>query len=74
MDENQLLVSHDELRAVLRMALRELRRLQPGNTDLPVVRMIRDVLTDTRGVAERYRDCEFSDDRICAPAPWPSIP
>jgi hypothetical protein len=70
MDENELLASHHELRGVLRMALRELRRLQPEKADLPVVRKSRDVITDARGVAERYRDCEFSGERICARTPW----
>lgn len=49
------------------MVLRELRRLQPVQADLPVIRKIRDVLTDAREVAERYREGEFSDEGISAP-------
>lgn len=52
---DELLASHDDLRAALRLAVRELRKLNPGKADLPTLTKLRDVLTQARGVAERFR-------------------
>ena len=46
-----LLRSHEELRAALRIAGSEIRRLNFGRADTPVLRLLRRVLRESRAVA-----------------------
>jgi hypothetical protein len=46
-----LLWSHDELRAALRVAGNEIRKLNFGRSDSPVLKLLRRVLRESRAVA-----------------------
>ncbi len=52
MAKSDLLRSHDELRAALRLAGAEIRKLNFGRSDSPVLKMLRRVLRDAREVAK----------------------
>ena len=43
--------SHDELRAALRVAGKEIRKLNFGRADTPVLKLLRRVLRESRAVA-----------------------
>lgn len=51
----ELLLSHDELRAAVILAGREIRRLNFGQKDIPVLPILRPMLRESREVAKRYR-------------------
>ncbi len=52
MAQNELLRSHDQLRAALRVAAREISRLSFGKRDSRVQALIRTVLKEARGIAK----------------------
>lgn len=47
--------SHTELRAILRLAGRELTKLGFGKRDTPLLRKMREILQDARAVARATR-------------------
>jgi hypothetical protein len=49
--KSDLIRSHDELRAALCVAGKEIRRLNFGRPDTPVLRLLRRVLRESRAVA-----------------------
>src|ERR1035438_9997705 len=51
MVKSDLLRSHDELRAALRVAGKEIRKLNFGRADTPVLKLLRRVLRESRAVA-----------------------
>ena len=51
MAKSDLLRSHDELRAALRVAGKEIRKLNFGRADTPVLKLLRRVLRESRVVA-----------------------
>ena len=51
-----LMRSHDELRAALIVAGREIRKLNFGKKDSPVLQKLREVLKEARVVARAERD------------------
>jgi hypothetical protein len=51
MAKSDLLRSHDELRAALRVAGKEIRKLNFGRADTPVLKLLRRVLRESRAVA-----------------------
>jgi hypothetical protein len=51
MEKSPLLRSHDELRAALRVAGKEIRKLNFGRADTPVLKLLRCVLREARAVA-----------------------
>jgi len=51
MAKSDLVRSHDELRAALRIAGKEIRKLNFGRSDTPVLKLLRRVLREARGVA-----------------------
>ena len=57
MPKSELMRSHDELRAALIVAGREIRKLNFGKKDSPVLQKLREVLKEARVVAkaERYK-------------------
>ena len=56
MDDLDLLRSHDELRAALLMAGKEIRKLNFGRKDSDVLKMLRRVLREARAVAKLERE------------------
>ena len=52
MEKSDLLRSHDELRAVLRLAGAELRKRSIGRRDSPLLQLMRRVLREARVVAK----------------------
>ena len=52
MAKSELLRSHDELRAALRLAGTEIRKLNFGRSDTPVLQLLRRVLQDARAVSK----------------------
>lgn len=59
---NDLLRSHDELRAALRLAIDEIKRLQFGNADSPLLDKLRSIGTEARVIADTFRDSLRRDD------------
>jgi len=55
MAKSELLRSHDELRGALILAGKEIRKLNFGKKDSPVLRKLREVLKDARAVAKAER-------------------
>lgn len=53
-----LLRSHDELRAALLIAGKEIRRLQMGTKDSPVLRKLRVVLRESRAIRKGIATAE----------------
>jgi len=51
MAKSDLLRSHDELRAALCVAGKEIRKLNFGRSDSPVLKLLRQVLRESRAVA-----------------------
>jgi hypothetical protein len=51
MPKSALLQSHDELRAALRLAGAEIRKLNFGKKDTPLLKLLRRVLREARTVA-----------------------
>jgi hypothetical protein len=51
MGKSELLRSHDELRAALRLAGMEIRKLNFGKKDTPLLKLLRRVLREARAVA-----------------------
>jgi len=51
MEKSALLQSHDELRAVLRLAGAELKKKSIGRRDSPLLQLMRRVLREARAVA-----------------------
>ena len=51
MAKSDLLLSHHELRGALRVAGQEIRKLNFGRKDSPVLQLLRRVLREARGVA-----------------------
>jgi hypothetical protein len=51
MAKSDLLLSHDELRAVLRLAGTEIRKLNFGRRDTPLLKLMRRVLRESREAA-----------------------
>ena len=51
MAKSGLLRSHDELRAALWVAGKEIRKLNFGRSDTPVLKLLRRVLREARAVA-----------------------
>ena len=56
MPKSDLMRSHDELRAALIVAGREIRKLNFGKKDSPVLQKLRQVLKEARVVAKAERD------------------
>ena len=56
MDDLDLLRSHDELRAALLLAGKEIRKLNFGRKDSDVLKMLRRVLREARTVAKAERE------------------
>jgi hypothetical protein len=56
MDDLDLLRSHDELRAALLLAGKEIRKLNFGRKDSDVLKMLRRVLREARAVASAERE------------------
>jgi hypothetical protein len=56
MAKSPLLQSHDELRAVLRLAGMELRKRSIGRKDSPLLQLMRRVLREARAVAKAERE------------------
>ena len=56
MARSELLQSHDELRAVLRLAGMEIRKLNFGREDTPLLQLMRRVLREARVVAKAERE------------------
>lgn len=56
MAKSPLLRSHDELRAALRVAGGEIRKLNFGKKDSPVLKLLRKVLLEVREVAKAERE------------------
>lgn len=56
MPKSDLMRSHDELRAALIVAGREIRKLNFGKKDSPVLQKLREVLKEARVVARAERD------------------
>ena len=56
MDDLDLLRSHDELRAALLLAGKEIRKLNFGRKDSDVLKMLRRVLREARAVAKAERE------------------
>jgi len=54
--KSELMRSHDELRAALVVAGREIRKLNFGKKDSPVLQKLREVLKEARVVAKAERD------------------
>jgi len=52
MPKSDLLRSHDELRAALLVAGKEIRKLNFGRSDTPVLKLLRRVLREARTVAK----------------------
>jgi hypothetical protein len=52
MAKSNLLRSHDELRAALLVAGKEIRKLNFGRSDTPVLKVLRRVLREARAVAK----------------------
>ena len=52
MAKSELLRSHDELRAALRLAGVEIRKLNFGKKDTPLLKLLRRVLREARTVAK----------------------
>jgi hypothetical protein len=52
MEKSELLRSHDELRAVLRLAGAEIRKLNFGRKDSPLLKLMRRELRKARAVAK----------------------
>lgn len=52
MPKSPLLQSHDELRAALRLAGAEIRKLNFGKKDIPLLKLLRRVLREARAVAK----------------------
>jgi hypothetical protein len=55
MAKSELLRSHDELRAALRLAGTEIRKLNFGKKDTPLLKLLRRVLREGRAVATEHR-------------------
>jgi hypothetical protein len=55
MANSPLLRSHDELRAALRVAGKEIRRLNFGRSDTPVLKVLRRAWREARAVAAAER-------------------
>jgi hypothetical protein len=55
MAKSPLLGSHDELRAALVVAGKEIRKLNFGRSDTPVLKLLRRVLREARAVAKAER-------------------
>jgi hypothetical protein len=51
MAKSDLARSHDELRAVLRLAGKEIRKLNFGRSNTPMLQLLRRVLGEARAVA-----------------------
>ncbi len=56
MPKSDLMRSHNELRAALIVAGREIRKLNFGKKDSPVLQKLREVLKEARVVAKAERD------------------
>ena len=56
MEKSDLLHSHDELRAVVRLAGAELKIRRIGRKDRPLLQLMRRVLRKARGVAKAERE------------------
>lgn len=56
MAQSDLLRSHDELRAVVRIAGKEITKLNFGRKNSPVLQLLRRVLREARVVAKSERD------------------
>jgi hypothetical protein len=54
--KSALLRSHDELRAVLRLAGAEIRKLNFGKKDTPLLNLLRRVLREARAVAAAEKE------------------
>jgi hypothetical protein len=54
--KSDLLRSHDELRAVLRLAGAEIRKLNFGKKDTPLLNLLRRVLREARAVAAAEKE------------------
>jgi hypothetical protein len=52
MAKSDLLRSHDKLRAALLVAGKEIRKLNFGRSDTPVLKLLRRVLREARAVAK----------------------
>jgi hypothetical protein len=52
MAKSDLLRSHEELRVALRLAGKEIRKLNFGRSDTPVLNLLRRVLRESRMVAK----------------------
>jgi hypothetical protein len=52
MEKSELLRSHDELRAILRLAGMELRKRSIGRKDSPLLQLMRRVLREARTIAK----------------------
>lgn len=52
MPKSELLQSHDELRAAVRLAGVEIRKLNFGKKDTPLLKLLRRVLREARAVAK----------------------
>jgi hypothetical protein len=55
MEKSDLLRSHDELRAVIRLAGAELRKRNFGRTDSPLLQLMRRVLREGQAAAKAER-------------------
>jgi len=56
MPKSDLLRSHDELRATLVVAGKEIRKLNFGRLDTPVLKLLRRVLREARAVAKAEQE------------------
>lgn len=56
MRKSELLRSHDELRAALRLAGAEIRKLNFGKKDTAILQLLRRVLRESRDVAKESRE------------------
>jgi len=56
MEKSALLRSHDELRAALVVAGKEIRKLNFGRSDTPVLKLLRRVLREARAVAKAEKE------------------
>jgi hypothetical protein len=60
MGASDLLQSHHELRAALRVAGKEIRKLNFGRADTPVLKLLRRVLREARVVAAAEKNRKAS--------------
>jgi hypothetical protein len=55
-NSDAILNSHHEIRAALSIAIAELRRLQSGRADVPLIAKLVEVLESSRSAAAEFRE------------------